>query len=142
MQFTNSELKKNIKSVLGPIFCFIAKFCSPRGNVEHIFEMYFGKPNKEWGVLGEALSWKVKKSSNHNKDELYLRLSFYGANKSYIEVIATILSKKEYEGGNAEARYYETGLGGILPNSKKYIVSSLDDAIDCYIDVFREYVRY
>lgn len=143
MRLTDSELKKNIKSVLGSVYILLAKFGSPRSDVEHLFEMYFGKPDREWGILGETLAWKVRKASNHTGAEMYLRLGFSGSSKSKtVDVVATILSKKEYEDGNAEARYYQTGLGGNLPNSKRYSVSNLDEAIDCYIAVSREYKRF
>lgn len=143
MRLSDSELKKNIKSVLGSVYILLSKLGTPRGDVEHIFEMYFGKPDREWGILGEALAWKVRKVSNHSGAEMYLRLAFSGGSKSKtVDVVATILSKKEYEDGNAEARYYQTGLGGNLPNSKRYIVANLDEAIDCYIDISREYGRF
>lgn len=142
MELTDSQLKKNIKDVLGSVYILLAKFSSPKSDIEHLFEMYFGKPNREWGILGEALAWRVEKRKGGNGAELYLRLAFNGTkNSKTIEVTSTILSKKEYEDGNAEARYYQTGLGGSLPNSKKYIVANLDEAIDCYIDVSREYTR-
>jgi hypothetical protein len=85
----------------------------------------------------------VRKKSSSNGGELFLRLAFSGSKKSKaVEVIATILTKKEYEDGNAEARYYQTALGGSLPNSKTYIVANLDEAIDCYINLSREYSSY
>ena len=143
MQLTDSERKEVVKSVLGSVYIFLAKFGSPKSEIEHLFEMYFGKPDKEWGILGEALIWKVHKRPHSYGAELFLRLAFTNVNKSKaVEVQATILTKKEYEDGNAEARYYQTALGGSLPNSKKYLVTNLDEAIDFYIDVSREYGRY
>jgi hypothetical protein len=143
MQLTDIERKEAIKSVLGAVYIFLAKFGSPKSDVEHLFEMYFGKPNREWGILGEALVWKVHKGPYSYGAEFFLRMVFTNVDKSKaVQVVTSILTKKEYEDGNAEARYYQTALGGSLPNSQKYIVKNLDEAIDLYIDVSRDYGRY